>query len=228
MHILAHRANWKGADRPQENTLPAVRFCLEQGWGIETDIRRAPDGRFYISHDLADLTEVNQADAFCTLIRRFPVATVALNIKELGYESDLLLYLSKQQIMHQVFLFDMELVEAQAGQTAVLFRKLESEIKLAARVSDRGESIERALSVTMTDIIWLDEFDHLWVKESDVNRLKSAGKTIYTISPEIHGFSLNEMQRRWREFHHWGVDGICTDYSMLLAQKLAGGFEEFR
>jgi hypothetical protein len=207
--------------------LSAARFCLEQGWGVEADIRRAPDGRFYVSHDLASLTEVNKADAFCALIRRFPVATVALNIKELGYESDLLLYLSKQQVMHQVFLFDMELLETKAGQTAALFRKLDSAIKIAARVSDRDESIDQALSINAAEIIWLDEFDHLWVNESDIKRLKSAGKTIYAISPEIHGFSLGEMQLRWREFYLWGVDGICTDYSMLLAQELCSDFEEW-
>ena len=226
MKIFAHRSNYNGCVKENENSLGAVKFCLEQGWGIETDIRRTPDGRFYISHDPAVLTEANQADAFCALLRRFPAATVALNIKELGYESDLLQYLSQQQVKQQVFLFDMELLEAQAGQTAVLFRKLDSEIKLAARVSDRVENIERALRISSANIIWLDEFDHLWVKESDIKRLKSAGKKVYTISPEIHGFSLSDMQRRWREFYHWRVDGICTDYSILLAQNLAADFED--
>ena len=228
MQVISHRFNWDGIDRTKENTIPAARFCLEQGCGIETDIRRAPDGRFYISHDPVDLTEANQADEFCVLFRCFPAATVALNIKELGYESELLRYLSNQLVKQQVFLFDMELLEAQAGQTSMLFRKLDSEIKLAARVSDRGESIERALRISPAEIIWLDEFDHLWVTESDIKRLKAAGKTIYTISPEIHGFSSDEMQRRWREFYYWGVDGICTDYGVLLAQKLSSDFEDLK
>ena len=226
MHIIAHRSNWQGVDGIKENTVSAVGFCLEQGWGIETDIRRAPDGSFYISHDLADLTEANQADAFCALVRCFPDATIALNIKELGYEPDLLQYLSQQKVRQQVFLFDMELFEAQAGQTTMLFRKLDSEIRLAARVSDRGESIEQALRITPAEIIWLDEFDHLWAQERDVKRLEAAGKKVYAVSPEIHGFPLDDMERRWREFYHWGVDGICTDYSMLLAHKLASDFED--
>ena len=220
MIILAHRANYDGCVKTHENSLVAMKFCFEQGWGIETDIRRTPDGHFYISHDLATCTESNQAEAFCDLFRCYPLATVALNIKELGYESNLLQYLVKQQVTRQVFLFDMELLEAQAGQTAKLFRELNSVIKLAARVSDRGESIERALDIVLADIIWLDEFDRLWVTEDDIKRLKYAGKTVYAISPEIHGFSLDEMQRRWHEFYTWGVDGICTDYAMLLARKL--------
>ena len=220
MIILAHRANYDGCVKARENSLVATKFCLEQGWGIETDVRRAPDGCFYISHDLATLTEANQAEAFCALFRCYPLATIALNIKELGYESEILQYLAKQQVIQQVFLFDMELLETQAGQTARLFRELNSEIKLAARISDRDESIERALDVTSANVIWLDEFDRLWVTEHDIKRLKYANKTVYAISPEIHDFSLDEMQRRWHEFYTWGVDGICTDYAMLLAQKL--------
>ena len=137
MRILAHRANWKGPDHLRENTLPAVRYCLEQGWGIETDIRRVPGGQFYLSHEPAELTGANQADAFCELFRRFPAATIALNVKELGYEIDLLNYLAQCQLLSQVFLFDMEMLEPQAGQAAALLRRLNAGIKLAARASDR-------------------------------------------------------------------------------------------
>jgi hypothetical protein len=41
MQIISHRSNLEGVDRIKENTVLAVSFCLEQGWGIETDIRRA-------------------------------------------------------------------------------------------------------------------------------------------------------------------------------------------
>jgi len=225
MQIISHRSLHEGVKLAQENTISAASFCLERGWGIETDIRRALDGRFYISHNPAIPTEANQAESFCALFRQFPTAVVALNIKELGYEADLLQFLIQQQVQRQVFLFDMELLEGQPGQTARLFRKLDSQIKIAARMSDRGEGIERALSIPQAEIIWLDEFDRLWVTESDIWRLKSAGKVIYAISPEIHGFSLEQMSQRWCEFNRWGVDGICTDYSLLLEQKLTAGFE---
>ena len=220
MQVLCHRSNLAGIDRAKENTLQAARSCLDRGWGIETDIRRSSNGLFYISHDQAELTEENDADAFCALFRCFPGATIALNIKELGYESDLLEYLSEQQVGQQIFLFDMELLEEHTGQTASLFRRLDPEIRLAARVSDHDETIAGALSVTPADTIWLDEFDHLWVAESDIKCLKDAGKTIHAVSPEVHGFSMAEMQRRWREFYRWGVDGICTDHPVLLARSL--------
>lgn len=226
MIVLAHRGFSKGIDRAIENSIPAIRYCLEQGWGVETDIRRAPDGRFYISHDPAIFDEARDADPFFTLFRRFPSAPIALNVKELGYEGDLLAYLRRQSVLDQVFLFDMELLEEVPGRTADLLRSINPCVKVAARVSDRGEPIERALRIRSAQVIWLDEFDRLWATEADLRRLKSAGKIVYAISPEIHGFSLEEMRRRWHQFHSWGVDGICTDYSSMLAEKLKNGFQE--
>lgn len=221
MLVLAHRANREGISKSEENTLPAVRYCLERGWGVEIDIRRATNGMFYVSHDPSALNDANHADAFCELIRRYPGAIIALNVKELGYEADLLEYLTQQGISSQVFLFDMELLEGHPGQSARLFRQLDPGIRLAARVSDRDEPIDRALSIEQADIIWVDEFDRLWITEVDVHRLKSAGKMVYAISPEIHGFTLEQMYQRWRQFYDWGVDGICTDYAVKLARRIA-------
>lgn len=223
MLVLAHRANYEGVNKLEENSLDACRLCLEHGWGIETDIRRTSNGSFYISHDAAEWDDGNHADRFCELWRQYPHSTIALNVKELGYEADLLEYLIRQNVVSQLFLFDMELLEPHPGQTARLFRQLDPKIRLAARVSDRNEPIEQALSVGPTDIIWVDEFDYLWVREADIHRLKSASKTIYAISPEIHGFTLNQMYQRWRQFYAWGVDGICTDYAAELAQLMADG-----
>lgn len=228
MIVLAHRANREGIDKEKENTFAAVCYCLERGWGIETDIRRAADGRFYISHDPAELTTDTRADRFFGAFRRHPYAIIALNVKELGYEADLLAYLDRQSVLGQVFLFDMELLEEVPGQSAALFRSLSPRVRLAARVSDRGEPVERVLDIESAQIVWLDEFDRLWATESDILRLKAAGKTVYAISPEIHGFSLEEMRSRWKQFYAWGIDGICTDYSALLAQVLADRFQEVR
>jgi ABC-type sugar transport system substrate-binding protein len=47
--------------------------------------------------------------------------------------------------------------------------------------------------------------------EEDVVRLHGAGKTVYAVSPELHGFSFTQAQARWDDFARWGVDGICTN-----------------
>ncbi len=146
---------------------------------------------------------------------KFPKRLVALNIKELGQEEPLLDLLNAFSILEQVFLFDFELLEKIPGQTAAYVRSLNPNIKLAARVSDRHrESPSQAISISCASIIWLDEFDSLWVNEEVVRQMKLSGKTIYAISPEIHGFSRTKTEARWLDFQKWGVDGICTDYPM--------------
>lgn len=213
--ILAHRGNVDGPS-PAENSLPGLRQALERGWGLETDIRRHRDGRFYISHDPRARVDGVQADAFCRLFRDFPAATIALNVKEPGGEEALLAYLDAQRVLDQVFLFDMELCEEEPGRMARRFRDLHPTVRIAARVSDRREPIARALAVDAASVIWLDEFDRLWCTEEDVRRLKDAGRTVYAVSPELHDFPANRTKDRWLEFLRWGVDGICTDYPATL------------
>lgn len=226
MITFAHRANSEGINRTAENSLSAVRCCLERGWSIETDIRRDEKGRFYISHDRVPVSRENQADLFCSLFRDYPNATIALNIKELGYEEALIDYLVEQRVLSQLFLFDMDLLEKKPGESARLFRKLNSQIRLAARVSDRNEPLERALDVESAGIIWLDEFDRLWVTEEDIREIKAAGKTVFAVSPEIHGFTPADLNPRWRDFYEWGVDGICTDYAAALSFQIQSEFKE--
>jgi hypothetical protein len=144
-----------------------------------------------------------------------------MNIKELGYEVDLVHYLKARNLLSQVFLFDMELLEQNPGQTASLLRSVNQDLRIATRISDRAEPVDRALSIDFADIVWLDEFDSLWLQADDIRRLKQAGKIIYAISPEIHGFSFDDMKRRWIDFCDWGVDGICTDYGFALASHLS-------
>jgi glycerophosphoryl diester phosphodiesterase len=220
MIIFAHRANRNGVIELEENTLSAVEECLSKGWGIETDIRRTPGGEFYISHDAVPRNSSNAAEAYCAVFRRFPSSVIAMNIKELGYEPELVQFFKVQGVTDSVFLFDMELLEEQPGSAVKRFRECSPTIRLAARVSDRGESIKRALMIGGASVIWLDEFDSLWVCESDIRALKEAGRTIYAISPEIHGFTLDAAKMRWEALSDWGVDGICTDFPMLLERQL--------
>ena len=220
MHVLAHRANSRGPDPASENSLSAVRGCVARGWGLEVDIRRSPDGRFYLSHDPAVISAATAADPFLPLFRQCRVAPVAINVKELGYEAELIEFLTTGGVLPHVFFFDMELIEAEPGVTANTFRALSDSVGLAARVSDRGEPISRALGIGVAQIVWLDEFDALWAGEGDVEALKRAGKTVYAVSPELHGFALQDAVTRWHQFARWGVDGICTDYAELLSTEL--------
>jgi glycerophosphoryl diester phosphodiesterase len=210
--VIAHRAYRSGIDRGRENKVEAIAESFSRGWGVETDIRRSPQGAFYLSHDESICTQENDARELCGQIRKLAPPIVALNIKELGYERELISFLEAQAVTDRVFLFDMELLEGKPGCTASIYRALHPTIKLASRCSDRSEPLERALMCPQTSVVWADEFDSLWLTKDDVESLKQAGKSVFAISPEIHGFSIDDRNRRWSEFRQWGVDGVCTDY----------------
>lgn len=214
--ILAHRGNTDGPSPADENRLPTIRRALARGWGLELDIRRAGDGRFYISHDPLPAADDMPAEAVCRELRRHPQAVVALNLKALGDEAALVAFLDAQQVVDQVCVFDMELLESIPGTTARAFHALDARLAVAARVSDRSEPVSRALGIAVARIIWLDEFDSPWATGRDVARMKALGRAVYAVSPDLHGHGLRAARRRWLDFLDWGVDAICTDYPDAL------------
>jgi glycerophosphoryl diester phosphodiesterase len=219
MLIIAHRANITGPEPRLENSLARTREVVARGWSLETDIRRDSHGRFYISHDVASWSPENDAAAFCAAWREAR-GLVALNIKELGYEAELIAYLRSQQVLEHVFLFDMELLEPAVGVTAETFRTLDAKVRLGARTSDRNETVMQALGIACADIVWLDEFDQLWATAEHVRAIQAAGRSVYAVSPELHHKSIETMRSRWVDFVEWGVDGICTDHPEGLEQVL--------
>ena len=225
MDILAHRGNVAGPDHATENGPSAFRAALARGWGLEIDVRHTVGSRLYVSHDARDDARTGtlsgSADECFAAIRQHPRATIAVNIKELGREADLLSELARYGVLGQCFLFDMELIEPRRGETARVFRGLNGSVTLATRVSDRNEPVEGAVADTHSPVVWLDEFDGPWCSEADVRRLKAAGKTVYAVSPDLHGGTLDEAHRRWIDFWNWHVDGICTDYPADLQAVLA-------
>jgi glycerophosphoryl diester phosphodiesterase len=222
MILLSHRGNRIGIDHSTENSLPSIKQSLQLGFGIETDIRRNSCGNFYISHDPTPWDAENDATTHAMIWSEAPQSEIALNVKELGYENELIHFIHLHHLEDRLFLFDFELLEARPGETATKIHAIAPTIRLAARVSDRyGESIRQAASITAASIIWLDEFDSLWVTSREIARLRQLDRTIYAISPEIHGFSIEETEMRWRQFQDWGVHGICTDYP-IRAREILG------
>jgi len=93
-------------------------------------------------------------------------------------------------------------------------------VRVASRLSDRNEPLTQCLSIP-ADVVWGDEFDRLWLTDKEAREVKAAGRLLYMISPEIHGFDLAAMRRRWQDFKAWEVDGVCTDYP-VEAQEFFG------
>lgn len=219
--ILAHRGNIDGPSANTENSLASIATALQRGWGLEIDVRRTADGTFYISHDKAATADGREAAPVFAAIALHPRATVAVNIKELGDEQDLVTMLDAFGIVPQCVVFDMELLEVRPGASARAFRRYHPHVRIAARISDRAESIDRALRIQVASAIWLDEFDGPWCTAPTIARLKAAGRQVFAVSPDLHGASLDAARARWEDFIAWGVDAICTDYATELARRLA-------
>ena len=184
MDILAHRGNLEGPNPTTENRRESVEAALSAGFGVETDLRRDPAGRFYIAHDPCPWSEANDFAGFSALFRRHDEQTVAMNVKELGYEADLIALEREGTLGTRSFYFDFELLEPQRPGTAQ--RTLRSlprgySVRLAARLSDRNETLPRCLAIP-AEIVWADEFDALWLTREVVDAVHRA-KRLFTPSP---------------------------------------------
>lgn len=216
MDILAHRANVDGPHPASENSRDATRRALELGFGIETDLRRDAQKRYYIAHDPGAWTETNDLKSFVALFREFSSRTIAMNVKELGYEADLIPLQQSGDFGDTSFYFDFELLEPRTpGRTQHLIRQAPGgkTTRMASRLSDRGETLEQCLAIP-GDVVWADEFDSLWLTRAHVEKVHAAGRKFYAISPELHGFDESSRLKRWQDFKDWRIDGLCTDYAL--------------
>jgi hypothetical protein len=137
-------------------------------------------------------------------------------VKELGYEAALIELMRSGRLGRRSFFFDFELLEPKTPGAAQ--RKIKSlpdggGVRVASRLSDRGETLAQCLAIP-AEVVWADEFDRLWLTENEARRVREAGRLLYLISPELHGFDQAAMKRRWADFKAWGVDGVCTDYPL--------------
>jgi glycerophosphoryl diester phosphodiesterase len=222
--ILAHRANLTGPHSAVENSPADCARALEGGFGLETDLRRDAGGAFYISHDAHPRTPANSLEAYSKLFAQHPNAELAINVKELGYEPALVELMNSGKLGKRGFYFDFELLEPATPGAAQ--RKIKSlpgaqSVRMASRLSDRKETLSQCLSIP-AEVVWADEFDALWLTAKEAEAVRSAGRRLFVISPELHGFDTAARKRRWADFKAWGVDGVCTDYA-LEAREFFGG-----
>jgi hypothetical protein len=214
--ILAHRGNICGPTPATENSVTAVAKALSKGFGLETDLRCDDAGRFYIAHDPQAWTPSNDLNAFANLFAQYQSHCIAINVKDLANVAELISLQLSGRFGSKSFYFDFELLEP--DQHGVTQRKIRSlprgdEVRLASRLSDRGEPLADCLSIP-ADIVWADEFDSFWLTEREREAARDAGRPFFVISPELHGFSEAMMRQRWADFKDWKIDGLCTDYPM--------------
>jgi hypothetical protein len=196
MYTIAHRGNVFGKSS-RENELFYLLKAVKAGFGVETDVLRAPCGRLIISHDPTEWTSLNDAElTLKNLILNN--AFIALNIKEEGILEDLLKIINPSEM--RGFVFDFELCCSDPLKEMQAYN--DSGFKIAERCSDRGEK-----PLGGWDYIWLDEMDKS--NSLSIFMLNLDPKKIIYVSPELHGRPVEE--RRKERFY-----GICTDFCMTL------------
>jgi hypothetical protein len=193
--IIAHRGLW--ADVAEQNTRLALINALNQGFGVETDLREH-FGKLVISHD----PPVDCSSIFFEKIwskRRF-----AYNIKSDGLGKYF------QQIIHYMkdtnsFVFD--------GSIPEMLKYRQYGVPHALRLSEFEKDLPWP-----TEFIWIDGFrEDWWLRDHEVlSHLED--KHLVFVSPELHGrdhkFAFDWfIQLRERGYANFSV---CTDYPLEL------------
>lgn len=197
MKILAHRGLWSSEE--EKNSIECLRKAIEQGYGIETDIRDFK-GKLVISHDVASENCPLLEDLFRIYQSIGSDVCLALNIKADGLQERLKGLLDAYQIQNY-FLFDMSIPEFVVNK------------KYGLTCFTRNSDIEReCVLYDYADGVWMDSFyDVAWLRTEMIDKHLKNGKRIGIISSEIHGYEKNEM---WRMLKSASLDDsvmLCTD-----------------
>lgn len=205
MIILAHRGLWETPT--EKNTRGALRRALDEGFGIETDIRDF-DGQLVISHDPPRAEAMHLDDFLDDCILSRGSGPLALNIKADGLQSALAEALADRRIgPDRYFVFDMAVPDALGY------------LRLKMPCFTRQSELEPIPAfIDQSTGIWLDCFQTDWINEADILTHCAAGRQVAVVSPELHGRAHQNAWEKWRnadrELRQRGRDNllICTDY----------------
>lgn len=195
--ILAHRGLW--TKRIEQNSRGAIIAALEEGFGLETDIRDWM-GMLAISHDPPSSSKPLLLDELLPAIGCHPENWLALNIKSDGLV-DLL-----PEFVNPNFFFDMSFPEKQ--------KYLSKNRPVADRVSEFESSTSDDLATSQIVAIWIDSFVSEWFLDRDqMSQILEIPGYKFFVSPELHGRDHFAAWSALREvFLDRGDVGICTDF----------------
>ena len=189
--ILSHRGNLVGPCASAENRLTTVRAALDCGWGVETDIRCAADGRFYISHDVRPSAHETPAEDFrCSGLSARPSPGTS------GGEEALIRLLTRDVWPDLLSTWNC----SSTGSALARTFKNSTRDQIAAvsaiwRINRTGAQRQVASE------IWLDEFDG--PHRADIRRLKRP----VDHSTQFRGSSRKPAERLCCWLDYLGVDG---------------------
>lgn len=203
MEIIAHRGLWDKAH--QKNSAAAIRAAVEQGFGVEIDLRDR-NGRLVISHDISDDSASDFEQLLGSIIDLPACATIpwALNIKADGLQR-LVGDLAESFGLTGAFCFDMSVPDGLGY----------LELNGLCRVYTRQSEYEADPPFyAKADGVWLDEFHTRWITNEIIIDHRRQDKHVCLVSPELHG---RDHLPLWRQLKKLGPAGddfvqLCTDY----------------
>ena len=173
--ILAHRGLWR---KPSEkNSKLALFKALENGFGIETDIRYDKDIGLVISHDiLKNCLNYLPFEEFLIEYKKQKInSKIAINIKSDGLQEVLKEILEKYRI-DQYFIFDMSIPDLISG------------VKYNLNQYARYSNFEDPLPYSkFTNGVWIDGFNSKIPNKYEINSLNKKWSSLVFVSPELHG-----------------------------------------
>jgi len=210
--ILAHRGLFLG--QSDKNSSKSLKRALDQGFGIETDIRDL-DGKVVISHDppkrrlpLPSLEWLLE-----TLGSSPTVGRIALNIKSDGlakYVESMIF--AKGIQMERFFVFDMSIPDSLCY--------LKGAIPTYSRISDI-EPVPAFLDKAKG--IWVDDFDGSFPQVERAKEFVDQGIRVTIVSSELH---QRDPLILWNkiidyELHLSPLFELCTDFPLEAANRFS-------
>lgn len=201
MEIIAHRGLW---EKPYEkNSFEALIKSLDQGFGIETDIRDFKN-KIVISHDPASGKEIEFKKLLTDYENKKYSNFLALNIKSDGIQQEAYSLIKKFKIKRYAF-FDQSVPE--------LFHCHSLGSNYLSRLSD----IEPHMHLYDNSYgVWVDSFEEFRTDVQIFDKILGDGKILCFVSPELHGRPYMEV---WKWIHNFNKIrnarvAICTDHPL--------------
>lgn len=195
MEILSHRGFWKEPD--ERNSIRAFARSVDQGFGIETDIRDY-DGQLVISHDVPVGGEV-ELEKFLQLFHQKDLP-IALNIKADGL-AVLIKSAMREYAIRDWFVFDMSVPDMR--------NCLDEGIPVFARVSEVEKDPPWMQEVVG---VWFDSFSGDSYDTERIAGYLREGKRVCIVSPELHKRERDPVWRAILSLSDQTGLMLCTDH----------------
>jgi len=206
--ILAHRGLF--FNESEKNSPIALRRALDEGFGIETDLRDL-DGRVVISHDPPRLNATPSSfEWFLDQVASSPsTGRIGLNIKSDGLSAMVESEIESIGIdVDRFFVFDMSVPDS--------LSYLKGCIPVYSRISDY-EPMPTILKNAKG--IWVDNFNGCFQQVKQAKDLTDKGIRAAIVSPELH---LRNHVNLWNQITDAGLHlsplfELCTDFPVEAA-----------